>query len=488
MSSELPAGWVEVQLNDVAETCLGKMLDQKKTAGTLMPYLGNINVRWGKFDTTDLKTMPFEGTQIERYSVKMGDLVVCEGGEPGRCAIWNSEEPVMFQKALHRVRSGGALTNSYLQRRLSLDVQIGKLDELYTGTTIKHLTGASLEKYSFPLPPLNEQKRIVTKIDTLTEKSREARQALDEVPALLDQLRQSILAAAFRGDLTKKWREQNPDVEPASVLLERIRQERRRKWEESELAKFRAKGKLPPDDKWKSKYREAPEPDFRSGQPALPESWVWASVGELTECLDNQRVPVTRDDRSPGPYPYYGANGQVDSIDKFLFDDDLVLVTEDETFYGRTKPIAYRVSGRCWVNNHAHVLKPLHPLDADLIWLALAHYPVIPWLSGTTGRAKLTQASLNALPIALPPLDEQMQIIRTASAGMGIDAPLRREASESVQVLDTLDSSILAKAFRGELVPQDPTDEPASVLLERIRKEREGRAPKKSREAKGGSG
>src|SRR5690606_33150621 len=83
------------------------------------------------------------------------------------------------------------------------------------------------------------------------------------------------------------------------------------------------------------------------------------------------------------------------------------------------------------------------------------------------------QASLNALPIALPPLDEQKQIIRTACAGMGIDAPLRRDTSDAGQLLNTLHSSILAKAFRGELVPQDPSNVPASVLLERIRKERE---------------
>src|SRR5690606_18895193 len=115
------------------------------------------------------------------------------------------------------------------------------------------------------------------KIDALTEKSREAREALDEVPQLLAKLRHSILAAAFRGDLTKQWREQNPNVEPASALLQRIREEGRKKWEQAELAKFKAKGKLPPDDKWKSKYGE-PEPADTEGLPELPEGWCWASA------------------------------------------------------------------------------------------------------------------------------------------------------------------------------------------------------------------
>src|SRR5690606_36379861 len=129
-------------------------------------------------------------------------------------------------------------------------------------------------------PPLNEQNRIVANIDALTEKSREAREALAEVPELLDKLRQSILAAAFRGDLTREWRAKNPDVEPASVLLERIRQERRKKWEEAQLAKFRAEGKLPKDDSWKKKYVE-PQPVDTTDLPDLPERWCWASLEEL---------------------------------------------------------------------------------------------------------------------------------------------------------------------------------------------------------------
>ena len=108
----------------------------------------------------------------------------------------------------------------------------------------------------FPLPPLNEQRRIVAKLEALLARSRKAREALDAVPALLERFRQSVLAAAFRGDLTADWRAQNPDVEPASKLLERIRAERRRRWEEAELERMVARGKPPKDDRWKAKYEE----------------------------------------------------------------------------------------------------------------------------------------------------------------------------------------------------------------------------------------
>src|SRR6185503_10682565 len=123
--------------------------------------------------------------------------------------------------------------------------------------------------------------RIVTKLEALQARSRRAREALDAVPPLLEKLRQSILAAAFRGDLTKDWRSKHEDVEPASELLKRIRIERRKKWEEAELAKMKAKGKAPTDDKWKAKYKE-PEPVDATGLPELPEGWCWASVDDVT--------------------------------------------------------------------------------------------------------------------------------------------------------------------------------------------------------------
>ncbi len=137
--------------------------------------------------------------------------------------------------------------------------------------------------------PLNEQRRIVSKIESLFARSRRAKEALDAIPPLLDRLRQSILAAAFRGDLTADWRAQHPDVEPADKLLERIRTERRRRWEEAELEKMRAKGKEPKNDNWKAKYKEPVEAGrgMSSGSAKktgeLPSTWCSARLGELAE-------------------------------------------------------------------------------------------------------------------------------------------------------------------------------------------------------------
>ena len=135
-----------------------------------------------------------------------------------------------------------------------------------------------------------------------------------------------------------------------------------------------------------------------------------ARLGDVCEILDNKRVPVTAADRQPGPYPYYGANGVQDYVADYIFDDELVLLAEDGGNFGsKDKPIAYRVSGKCWVNNHAHVLKPKQGLDVDYLCYSLMFYDVSGLVNGAT-RQKLTQADMRKMEIPLPPLEEQRRI------------------------------------------------------------------------------
>ena len=135
-----------------------------------------------------------------------------------------------------------------------------------------------------------------------------------------------------------------------------------------------------------------------------------ARLGDVCEILDGKRVPVTAADRQPGPYPYYGANGVQDYVADYIFDDELVLLAEDGGNFGsKDKPIAYRVSGKCWVNNHAHVLKPKQGLDVDYLCYSLMFYDVSGLVNGAT-RQKLTQADMRKMEIPLPPLEEQRRI------------------------------------------------------------------------------
>lgn len=135
-----------------------------------------------------------------------------------------------------------------------------------------------------------------------------------------------------------------------------------------------------------------------------------ARLGDICEILDSKRVPVTAADRQPGPYPYYGANGVQDYVADYIFDDELVLLAEDGGNFGsKDKPIAYRVSGKCWVNNHAHVLKAKQGLDVDYLCYSLMFYDVRGLVNGAT-RQKLTQADMRKMEIPVPPLEEQRRI------------------------------------------------------------------------------
>ncbi|WP_197420378.1 restriction endonuclease subunit S [Mycobacterium sp. NAZ190054] len=147
----------------MADTALGKMLDKGKDSGrTRVEYLRNVNVQWGRIDTDDLLTMELADDERERFEVRAGDLLVCEGGEIGRAAIWNGRsEYIAFQKALHRIRPSEVLEGRFLRYLLEHHSQSGVLACLASGSTIAHLPQQQLRKVPVPLPPLPEQHRIV---------------------------------------------------------------------------------------------------------------------------------------------------------------------------------------------------------------------------------------------------------------------------------------------------------------------------------------
>jgi type I restriction enzyme, S subunit len=188
-------------------------------------------VRWGSFDLSDLLQMRMTTDELEAFAIKNGDLLVCEGGEPARAAVWRSgPTDLKFQKALHRVRPYVEISPDFLAFYLKYVSMTGEIQTKFTGTTIQHFPLVAIKNLQLPLPPASEQLRIVAKIDSLSAKSKRARDNLDRLTAeapnsrkLIDHLDQAILAKAFHGELVP----QAPDDEPASALLERIRVEQR---------------------------------------------------------------------------------------------------------------------------------------------------------------------------------------------------------------------------------------------------------------------
>jgi type I restriction enzyme S subunit len=153
--------WPRIHLRDLVEHRLGKMLDKAKNTGVPRPYLRNPNVQWFDVDLSNLREILVEEKDVHKYELQVGDVLICEGGEAGRAALWKGEaKGIIFQKACHRVRVGPKLDARFLIHRLMYDYFTGGLNDYYTGTTIKHFTGQDLARYEIPLPPLDEQRRI----------------------------------------------------------------------------------------------------------------------------------------------------------------------------------------------------------------------------------------------------------------------------------------------------------------------------------------
>ena len=244
---EIPANWEWVRLGDVASLCLGKMLDKSKNKGTYCRYLRNVNIRWGEFDFSDIAEMKFEDVADNRFLIKYGDLVMCEGGEPGRCAVWTDSDTIHFQKALHRIRFFNGFIPKFYQYLFFFYANKKILDNYFTGSTIKHLTGESLREIPIPLPPLAEQQRIVAKIEEAFAEIDAIEKNKELLKTHIKQTRQKILDLAIHGKLVP----QNKSDEPASVLLERI-------------------------------TRDNPHYEKMTDVPfEIPESWEWVKLGDV---------------------------------------------------------------------------------------------------------------------------------------------------------------------------------------------------------------
>jgi type I restriction enzyme S subunit len=429
--SALPLGWERVPLGDVADLALGKMLDKaKRAAGTPMQYLRNINVRWHGFDVSDLFEMPFEPHEVERYSVHEGDVVVCEGGEPGRAAVWRGPT-IMFQKALHRVRPReGAFDPRWLVWHLRHDAASGRLAGSFTGTTIKHLTGSALARYEILLPPLTEQRRIVAKLDGLLASSRAARAALDEVPALLHQYRQAVLAAACDGVLGAH------------------------------------------DGSTSDSWRTASLGDLSALVTSGSRGWseYYASEGSIfirSQDINEDRLSLDRVAHVSLPDHVEGRRTRVQRGD--------LLITITGANVGKVARVDVDLSD-AYVSQHVALVRLADSSQSEYLhlWLTSERHGRGQLLRSAYGGGKpgLNLGNVRAAEVRLPTAPEQVAIVAKVAEKLQAAAQQQSRIVALRADLSQLESSILSAAFCGELVAQDPADEPASVLLERIQAER----------------
>lgn len=202
---ELLAGrgsaWPNLPVDDIAERCLGKMLDKAKNRGDLQPYLRNQNVRWFGFDLDDVLAMRFLPEERDRYTARRGDVLVCEGGYPGRAAVWDREDPIYFQKAVHRVRFANPGMAEWFVNYLHYCDNEGLLRGHFTGTGIQHFTGQALGKFKVPTPPTSDLAQITDELRSIRRSSDDLTLTQSSKIEAVGELRASLLHQAFTGQL-----------------------------------------------------------------------------------------------------------------------------------------------------------------------------------------------------------------------------------------------------------------------------------------------
>lgn len=347
-----------------------------------------------------------------------------------------------------------------------------------------------LRTVEMPIPPRTEQTRIVEKLEELLSDLDAGVAELRAAQKKLAQYRQSLLKAAVEGALTAEWRKKHPPQETGAQLLARILTERRQRWETQQLAKFKAQGKTPPKD-WQKKYPEPVQPET-AGLPKLPQGWVWASVDQLSpdDISNGRSVPTAQSGAKvlrltalvAGAVDLREAKcGDWSAEDAAPFavaDDDLLiargngslrLVGRAGLVSGVTEPVAY-----------PDTMIRLRLVDAvvraawvGMLWDSqLVRQHLESRARTSAGIYKISQPDITSVCIPIPPLGEQDELVLRLDEASR-EVLLCEESVNRVEQQSTAQrQNLLRAAFSGQLVPQDPNDEPASVLLERIRAER----------------
>jgi type I restriction enzyme S subunit len=451
------------------------------------PYVTAKNVRPSGLDLSDITYLAEEDHRkiYERCDPEQGDvLLVKDGVNAGDAAINTFDGEISLLSSVSMLRPHeGLLTAGFLRYYLLSPQGYRSLTGQLTGTAIKRIILRKIREMPAPVAPLQEQHRIVAKIDELLSDLDAGVAALERAKANLKRYRAAVLKAAVEGQLTEAWRAEHPNTEPASKLLERILAERRQKWEADQLAKFAAADKEPPKN-WKEKYVEPTPPDT-TGLPELPQGWCWSSIGQCFTVAVGATPSRARPEYWDGEIPWV-SSGQVQFC---RINEPAEWITDLGLQNSNTKlnppgSVLIGMIGEGRTRGQVAILdiEACNNQNCAAIWVSETPIPTLYvyfWLSSqyeTTRRRgsgnnqpALNKQRVEAITVPLPPLEEQRFIVAVVeerlsqidAAAMEIDHDLRRAAR--------LRQSILKQAFEGKLVPQDPSDEPATALLERLR-------------------
>ncbi len=405
-------------LGAVLKTVKGKRprrLSEAPAPG-LVPYLDISAIEHGTqrqfADPSDSKVVP-AGTLV----------MVWDGARSG----WVGFAP--FEGALGSTLA--ALESPFEKSYLAafLKAHFHSINSNHRGTGIPHVNPDFLKSLEVPIMRRDTQVAIAKLCDEATDRTTSSLGHLAAARRAIDRARRAILGAACSGRLTSDWR-QTPDDGSGGRLAKELM---------SSGPTVRQQWKV---------YNEAAE------LPELPESWGVVPFGNLVVNHDGRRVPVKSTDRHgrQGLFPYYGASGIIDHVDSYLFHGDFLLISEDgANLLARVTPIAFRARGRFWVNNHAHVVQSRQGVSEAFLELAINGRDIRNFVTGSA-QPKLTQAALNAMPIAVPSTAEQNEIVRRVEQLLALADTMKGRIAAAAKRLDKSSQAVLARAFRGDAV------------------------------------
>jgi type I restriction enzyme, S subunit len=436
--------------------------------------------------------------ELQCTLLEKGDVLIARMPDPlGRACIFPGDiKSTVTVVDVCIVRTGlGQDNHRWLMWTVNAPAFRNEVAALQSGSTRGRISRRNLATISFPLPSLTEQRRIVVEIDKQFARLDEAVDALKRVSNDLKQYRAAVLKAACEGRLVETEAElasrEGRAYESASELLQRILTERRAKWEADQLAKMKAQGKESQDDKWKAKYIEPQEPQT-SNLPKLPNGWVWATIDAISIAIVD----------CPHSTPDWTENGYIcvrttEFRPGYLDLSDVRYVSEStyfkriERLEPRAGDILYSREGgilgiACMVPPNVKLCLGQRMmlfrmneniLSSHVMYVLNSSHTLLKVRSLITGSASphlnVGEARLFAIP--LPPLAEQKRIVEEVEKRLRVVDELEELVATNLESAEDLRRAILKRAFEGRLVPQDPNDEPASVLLERIAAERQQR-------------
>jgi type I restriction enzyme S subunit len=438
VSTELPQGWTETSLGQLANYVNGKAFNKLhwKEQGLPIIRIQNLNNPNAPFNYSD-------EVHEERYKVQKDDLLIAWSASLG-AYIWKGDDAWLNQHIFRVEPYLGIVHTRYLYYAVT-----NSIDELYKkshGMGMVHVTKGKFEGHGVWLPPLNEQISIANKLDSVLAKVDAAQARLEKIPTLLKHFRQSVLAAATSGELTREWREREGKTVKA--------------WKHCVISDVADTIDPNPSHRY-------PEPDD-SGVPILSTQQFVGHDGWTIEKAKfvNRDFFLNRKDQCG------------------FYETDIIFARKGRLGLARFAPrdIQYVLS------HTVFIIRAKFNIESKFLLWALRQDSIVEWLvremNSNTGVPTLGKAIFEKLPIYLPSIDEQKEIVRRIESLFTLADTVEKQYLEAKKRLDRLTQSLLAKAFRGELVPQDPNDEPAAELLKRIQAERNAQPPVKNKRSK----